>query len=401
MTRAERTYYLLYALYAGSWAFLTPVYPVFLLARGLDLFQINVVFAVYLIGAFAFEVPTGAVADLAGRRVSFLLSCVLRATAFAMYWRARDFSDCIIAEFVDALGTTLATGALDAWAVDGRRAEGDDRPAGAMFARAQMLAAPLVMACGLAGAYAADAEISRPWLCGTAGFVVTGLSAVLVMREAPRSAPWRSGLLRSWARMSGEGLAIVARTPVLLTLCGLTAAASFAVMPAWHYWPARLQGLSGVRIWMLGWIWVLIALASMGGNALLPRLVPRFRAERVLAIACLCRSVTLGAAAASLAFAPNLVAVLTLQAVRGLSDPALQGWMNENVDSDLRATVLSVRSMAFTLGGGLGLLSLGLVARSGGISAAWGVSAVLLLAIAPGFLLLARPRLRAAVSCSG
>ena len=207
MTRAERTYYLLYALYAGSWAFLTPVYPIFLLSRGLDLFQINVVFAVYLIGAFAFEVPTGAVADLAGRRVSFLLSCVLRATAFAMYWRAHDFSDCIVAEVVDALGTTLATGALDAWAVDGRRAEGDHRPAGGMFARAQMLAAPLMMASGLAGAYSADAEISRPWLCGAAGFVVTGLFALLVMREVPRAAPWRGGLLRSWARTSGEGLA--------------------------------------------------------------------------------------------------------------------------------------------------------------------------------------------------
>ena len=51
-----------------------------------------------------------------------------------------------------------------------------------------------------------------------------------------------------------------------MTLCGLTAAASFAVMPAWHYWPARLQGLAGVQTWMLGWIWVLIMLASMGGT---------------------------------------------------------------------------------------------------------------------------------------
>jgi predicted MFS family arabinose efflux permease len=77
-----------------------------------------------------------------------------------------------------------------------------------------------------------------------------------------------------------------------------------------------------------------------------------------------------------------------MQAVWGLSEPTLQGWMNEHVDSELRATVLSVRSMAFTLGGGIGLVCLGLVARGQGIPAAWGVAAACLLVSAPGFLLL-------------
>ena len=396
MTRSERTYYLLFALYAASWSFLTPVYPVFLLRRGLDLFQINVVFAVYLIGAFVFEVPTGAIADIIGRKTSFLLSCSIRAVAFAMYWSAQGFGDCLKAELVDSIGTTLASGALDAWAVDGMREEGDDRPADRIFARAYFLASPFMMATGMIGAYVADVDIALPWPCGAASFAFAGLVAVVLMRENRKRAPRMEGPFRVWARTTRDGFATVYRIPTLVLLCGLTAATSFAVMPAWHYWPARLQDLSHQGMWLLGWVWVLVTLAGMGGNALMPWLVLRFRRERVLAAAALLRGGVLLAAAASANFFPSLFAVVTMQGVRGFAEPTLQGWMNEHVESGLRATVLSVRAMSFTLGGGVGLLCLGLVARSGGIAAAWGGSALLILVSAPAFLLLGCGRLRAA-----
>ncbi len=90
MTRTERTYYVVFSLYTVSAWFLAPMYSLFLLSRGLDLFQINVVLATYLISVFLFEVPTGAIADLAGRKVSFLLSCAVRMVAFTLYAFADD-----------------------------------------------------------------------------------------------------------------------------------------------------------------------------------------------------------------------------------------------------------------------------------------------------------------------
>jgi MFS family permease len=89
MTRTERTYYLISCLYRLSWSALGPTYALFLLGRGLDILQVNLVLAVYLITTCLFEVPTGAVADVFGRKVSFILSCVVRALAFGLYF----FSD--------------------------------------------------------------------------------------------------------------------------------------------------------------------------------------------------------------------------------------------------------------------------------------------------------------------
>src|SRR5579862_5509454 len=86
MTRTERTYYLLTCLYRLSWSALGPTYALFLLSRGLDILQINLVLAVYLTTTCVFEMPTGAFADVIGRKRSFVLSCWLRAVAFGLYF---------------------------------------------------------------------------------------------------------------------------------------------------------------------------------------------------------------------------------------------------------------------------------------------------------------------------
>ena len=124
MSRTERTYYLVFGLYNLSWAFIGGMYALFLLARGLDLFQMSIVPAVFWIVSFFLEVPTGAFADLAGRKTSFVLSCFVRMLAFGLYAAAGSFTAFIVAEFVDAVGATLANGALEAWAVDTRSAPG-------------------------------------------------------------------------------------------------------------------------------------------------------------------------------------------------------------------------------------------------------------------------------------
>ena len=71
-------------------------------------------------------------------------------------------------------------------------------------------------------------------------------------------------------------------------------------------------------------------------------------------------------------------------------EPVMAAWMNEHVAPELRATMLSVKGMSFTLGGAVGLVCLGLVARGHGIAAAWLGSASIYLLLVPGSLLLGR-----------
>ena len=388
MTRTERTYYLVSGGYNLAQFFLVPVYPLFLLSRGLDLFQVGVVLAVYLITVFCFEIPTGAVADRFGRKVSFVSACVVRTGAFALYAFATSFADCLVAEVIDAIGTTLASGALDAWAVDGVRAEGDRRPPDRMFARAQVIAHTTMIGGGITCAYVAEAAIERPWLVAAAIFGTTGLVAALVMREAPTAVA--RGRHASLAANTRAAVAAVRGSAPLQLLCFLTAANSFALFPVWQYWQPRIFALGGGSPSVTGWVLALINLAALVGSALLPRLLGRAERSTVLCAAGLWRSLFVGLAGSTGRFGPT-VAALALQATgSGLTDPVLAAWTNEHVGSGQRATVLSIRSTFFTFGGAAGLVLLGIVARAAGIPTAWTLAAAVLALAASGYLVLGR-----------
>ena len=394
MTRTERTYYLITCLYRLSWSALGPTYAMFLLGRGLDILHVNLVLAVYLITTCLFEVPTGAVADVFGRKASFILSCLVRAVAFGMYFFSDTFAEFLVAEFIDAIGTTLATGAFDAWAVDGMREEGDHRPVDRLFSRAMILGQLSAIGGGLGAAHLAQRDIALPWLVGTSGFLLCGLAAALLMRERRPAvvslAELRAGAYLSIGTTVREGLAAVRGMPIMRGLCLLTLMTSFATVPAFQMWQPRFHALAGEGPWLLGWIWVFLNLALIAGSALIPRLVRRWGRARALAFAYAWRGLTIGAAAMATTFFPALFGFLLQEAGWGFTEPVLQAWMNEHATSEQRATILSVRSMAFTLGGAAGLVCLGFLAREAGIANAWLATACIYMVAVPGYLGLGR-----------
>jgi MFS family permease len=399
MTRTERTYYLVSSLYRLSWSALGPTYVLFLIGRGLDLLHVNLVLAVYLIVTCLFEVPTGAVADIFGRKVSFILSCVIRAVAFGLYFFSDSFAEFLVAEVIDAVGTTLATGAFDAWAVDGMRDDGDHRPPDRVFARAMMLGQAVAIVGGFSAAQLAQRDIALPWLMGTSGFLLCALVGMISMRERPLPnmswANWRASAHLSIVATVRDSLATVRAMPVMRGLCLLTLLTAFAGMPAFHMWQPRLEGLSGEGPWLLGWVWVFLNLSVMAGNALIPRLVGAWGRGTTLCVAYAWRALCLGIAGMAAGFPVALIGFLLQEIGLGMAEPLLQAWMNEHATAAQRATILSVRSMAFTLGGATGLVCLGLVARASGIGTVWVITAILYAAAAPGYLLLARIARRA------
>jgi MFS family permease len=108
-----------------------------------------------------------------GRRVSFLASCAVRAGAFTLYFFADGFAVFLVAEAIDAIGHTLASGALDAWAVDAARRKGGEGRMDRLLARGFGAGSAAMIASGLAGAYLAGVSLRLVWLAGCAvGYAV-------------------------------------------------------------------------------------------------------------------------------------------------------------------------------------------------------------------------------------
>ncbi len=393
MTRTERTYYLLTCLYRLSWSALGPTYALFLLSRGLDILQINLVLAVYLTTTCVFEMPTGAFADVLGRKRSFVISCGLRAIAFGLYFFADGFAQFLVAEFIDAVGTTLTTGSLDAWAVDGiHQDRGVAAPADRLFARANIYGQATAILGGLGAAQLAERNIAIPWLIGMAGFIVCGVAGAALMYEqrvpaAPHAAP---RALHSIGEALRDALAAASTSPVLRGLSLLTVVTSFAMLPVFQTWQPRIQQLTGQGPWLLGWVWAFMNVAVIAGSAMVPWLVRRFGRGGALALASAWRGATLGLAALATTRGPALTGFLLQQIAFGFNEPIKQGWMNDYATTQRRATILSLHSMTWTLGGAIGLVCLGWIARDRSIATAWLASAIICSVAAPAFIALGR-----------
>jgi len=393
VTRTERTYYVVVALWNLPGWFMHPLYPMFLLSRGLDLFEISAIFAIFQISVFLFEVPTGAIADLYGRKVSFLLSCLVRMSAFLLYSVAPGFWVCALAEVIDAIGVTLASGAIDAWAVDGARAEGDRRPADRMFSRAQAIIRAVMVVGGLVCGYLADRfGLTLPWLVAAGFFAVAFVFGALRMYDdrAERRTLLLHAPPRSLASTVTAGLVAVRDHAVMRMLCLLSLLTASAMMPVLMMWPPHLEAMASGGYWVLGWVWALLNLAAVAGALLVPLLLRRMRREWVLVAIALWAATFLAAAAWATSFGPVLWALLLYELAQAARQPVVSAWMNEHVGPELRATVLSVQGMAFMFGGALGLLTIGALANVTTIPLAWVVCAMLFVAIAPLYALLGR-----------
>lgn len=387
-----RRYYAVWLIYSLAGGFLFGVYPIFLHSRGLDQFEINSVLAAYFVVLFLTDVPTGAFADALGRRRSFVLGAALRACAFVVYFFAHHYWIFLIAESIDGIGTTFGNGAIDAWGVDALDVAGYDGLKDRLFSRISQLTTIGFMLSAIGGSYIADVNLAWPWLCGAAGYVISaGIGYRLMAGEARR--PARVDL-RALPRMisrrviDGFSAGFDSRTVLMLSAAGAVQVAAWS--PYWLEWPLLFNQSYGVGVWIIGWIYCALSAGRMLGAEIVSRSRPdqSARAGRVAALVGVA-SVLL-AIAGMLQHRPNIVLIIlfVMNIFSGATQPLLQSWFNEQVESENRATLLSFNSTFATMGGSIGLIINGYIADRAGLPAAWQFAGMLSMLAIPCYLAL-------------
>src|SRR6185369_4258736 len=114
-----RQYYVLSCLFnGGGMSIISAIYVTFLIHNGLNLFQVNLVNAIFFLTLFLCEIPTGAFADIFGRKTSFVAACGMLCASMFVYGSSHTFFGFVLAEMLGAVGTTFRSGAFQAWLVD-------------------------------------------------------------------------------------------------------------------------------------------------------------------------------------------------------------------------------------------------------------------------------------------
>jgi MFS family permease len=388
-----RRYYGVWLAYSLAGGFLGGVYPLFLRSRGLSQFEMNSLLAAYFAVTFLLDVPTGAFADTLGRRLAFTLGCALRCLAFGLYFVSHAYVLFLVAETIDAAGTTFCNGAIDAWGVDALDEAGFQGTKHGLFSRISQLSSLGFMATALIGAYVAAADLAWPWLLGAGGFLLSGLVGTL-LRERPRGTP-ASGhrAVRVAIRVRiGAGLrrGFGVRAVLLLSLAEAIVLGVWAAY--WLEWPLLFKDGYGAGVWIVGWIFCLLGLGRMLGAEAAARMAGVASRHPRLLSRLLIASGLLLAGAGFLADRPNLalVCLFVMNICLGAREPLALDWFNEQVGAEERATLLSFRGTMATAGGSMGLLLSGYAVDLRGIPFAWKMAGALSLLAVPCYLALKR-----------
>lgn len=361
---------------------------------GLNPLQLVLVGTLLEIVCFTFEIPTGVVADVYSRRLSVIIGFFLIGIGFMIEGLFPVFGAVLLAQVAWGIGATFHSGALDAWLVD---EVGDSRAAQA-FLRASQVGQIAGIIGVIASVGLATLNIQLPIVLSGVLFISMGVWLILVMPEqgfqpAPRTDRETWGSL---FKTFGEGVAQVKGSAILLLILAISAVSGMFSEGFDRLWTAHV--LENITLPNIGnfepVIWfgfinisgAVVALVSMEvirrrvnteNSAAVSRALTLIYALLILAL--------VGFAIAQ-SFPQALIALWLIGVLRNAIHPLENAWTNMFVESQVRATVLSMRAQLNAFGQIAGGPIVGYIGTMSSLRVALSFSALLLAPTLPLFI---------------
>jgi len=308
--------------------------------------------------AFLFEVPTGIVADVYSRRLSIIIGAFLLGIGLALQGVVPRFGVILLAQVIWGIGSTFTSGATEAWLTDEIGVE----RANPLFLRAsQFELIGSIIAVAIATAIG-NFSLRAPILIGGGLYLVMGVVLLVVMPEHGFT-PTPRAERTTWQVMGGQlksSVALVRRSHVLLTIFGImafsgAASESYDRLSTDHFLTnfafPTFDGWKPV-VW-LGIVSIIGRLVNIGTFEVVRRRLDT-NSHRAVARALTISTALLVVCYLGFALAGNLalaaIASTGVWMFRRINNPLQTAWINQHVDSGVRATVISISNQADAIG---------------------------------------------------
>ena len=337
------------SLYEATVAGLTPV-------------QLILVGTALEVSALVFEVPTGIVADVYSRRLSIIIGYVLMGLGFLVEGFFPAFLPILLAQVIWGLGYTFTSGATQAWITD----EVGEEDANKLFMRGTQ-AGLFASLLGMGGAMLVGANnVALPIQVGAFGVMLIGVTLMLIMPETgfhPTSREDRNTWQHMWHTFN-QGVKAVRSRPRLMNIVFIGLFYGLYSEGFDRLWVKHLLDNFELPI-LFGNNEVAFFAALRVAGAILTILAVRFVEKRVdstspfaIGRAVMLVTGTISVALIGFALSPLLLLslglYLTVSVLRNVHIPLQTAWINQKLDSQVRATVHSMFGQVDAIGQTLG-----------------------------------------------
>jgi MFS family permease len=365
-------YYLIAGLFTLAAALIWGVNTLFLLDAGLDILGVFIANSAFTAGMVVFEVPTGVLADTAGRRVSFLASVVTLTITTVAYVAVAQLGWGVVAfaavSVVMGLGFTFYSGAVEAWLVDALHHTGYAGQLDRVFARGSMVSGAAMVTGTIAGGLLGDVDLALPYLVRTTLLIAVFVVAWRAMHDlgfTPRAVTLHD-LPREMREIGRASLRYGwHQRPVKLLMLVSFVQVGFMSWGFYAWQPYFLELLGRNAVWVAGFAASALAGAMIVGNVIVDRL-SRFCGRRSTLLLWSAGAYTAAAVGVGLtdSFWLALGLMVVLASAMGVSGPVKQAYLHQVTAAEQRASVVSLDSMIGSGGGVVGQSGLGWLARA-------------------------------------
>ncbi|MGD6830520.1 MFS transporter [Sutcliffiella halmapala] len=396
----KHIYYTMHFLISLASAIMFTTYAIYYIEElGLNPLQLILIGTVLEVTIILFEGITGVVADTYSRRFSIITATFILGGAFILEGAIPYFTDAfafgalaifvslLVAEIIRGLGETFLSGADQAWLAD----EAGEETIAAIFVRANQLRL-IASLIGIVGSVVlAGIALNLPYMVGGCIYVLLGIFLCFFMKEErfDRTPAAVEMPFRAMKSTLVSGIGFIKNKPILwllLLVTVLMGAASEGFDRLWEahlleaYSFPKLGNLSPV-VWF-GIIHFVGTLISIGAMEWYQR---KFDVNRTRVIRNSLFYFTLGQVVFTIIFglAPSfywaIFSFWVLGIIGSITAPIYQTWLNQQLESGSRATVLSIMGQGNAVGQGLGGPFVGVIATRYYIRSAIVLSGVLII----------------------
>lgn len=363
-------YFLYRALRGFSHGLMTAMWVIYLQQQyGLNLTQVALVDVAFWLAAAFGEVPTGVIADAFSRKASLAVGAALMGLSILGWTFAPTVLLITLSYVFLAIGATFLSGAEDALFYESVRITGRTDEYTRLAGRASAITLGAVALGNLASGLLATVNLRLPFFIASLSLLLA-LGIVLTFKE-PRAEEQEGGQSQQgYGEILRQSLALMRARPTLsypiiyLSLVPIAA----VLMETVFLQPQAV--LMGVPLAGIGVIVMAVQFTNIAGSTWAHRLKAGFGEGYVLYTAPVFIILSLILLAA-LQIVPALLFIGVIGFTTAVVRPLVLSRIQDEVPNDIRATILSMQSLLYTLFVAVVELTVGFIADQAGLPVAY------------------------------
>ncbi len=316
-----------------------PIIVLFFKEHGLNLTEVMLLQAIYSLSIALFEIPSGYISDIFGRKKSIVLSTILSFIGYLIFSLYSGFFAFAIAQVLLGIGGSLISGSDSALIYDTLLQIGKERNYTKIEGKNYAVGNFSEAIAGVIGGFLAAGSIYMPIYVET---VVIFLSIPIALSLVEPQINFKNKLDKSFKAISEVIKFAIIDNKKLRWLIVYSSVMGVATLSmAWFTQPILIE--IDIPVFYFGILWAGLNI-SAGITSINSYKFDRKAEHHInLIYFCLAMTVSFLALAFNISIY-SLIFILFIYLIRGIVTPILRNAINQNTSSNKRATVLSIRS---------------------------------------------------------